>query len=546
MNENLTREQLIEKHQSMKAQLEQLEKALQESENKYQATTKALQVGIFYTDAQGHCTFTNDKWLEIAGLSAEDALGEGWTRAIHPTDQQLVYEEWYRAIEERRPFKLEYRFQRPDGQVTWVLGQTIAVQGDGQAVTGYVGAITDITKQKLGEEALLRERNFTATILNTITTLVIILDNKGKVINFNHACEETTGFTAEELRGKPLFNYLVLPEERPGVEAIFAQLQAGMFPNQYENYWLTKDGGRQLIDWTNTAILDKDGAVEFVVGTGLNITEKIKLQQQAEQNVQVMAAREATYRALINAVPDLMFQLDAHGIFLDFKGSSELLVPPELFLGKHVNEVLPPHIAQLTLDNIAKVLATKEMSIYEYQLPLADELQDYEVRMVVSGEAIVLAIVRNVTARKQAEIEREQLQQEVIEAQKQAIAELSTPIIPIVEGIMVMPLVGSVDSMRAKDLMRALLSGIRQYRAKIVILDITGVPIVDTGVVSYLDKTIQGARLKGARVIVTGISDAVAEALVDLGIDWSGVETLRDLQTGLKVALNSLGIKLVN
>lgn len=77
-----------------------------------------------------------------------------------------------------------------------------------------------------------------------------------------------------------------------------------------------------------------------------------------------------------------------------------------------------------------------------------------------------------------------------------------------------------------------------------VTLDITGVPLVDSGVANHLNKTIQAARLKGAQTIVTGIADAVAEAIVDLGIDWSGIETLADLQTGLTVALNSLGIKL--
>lgn len=79
---------------------------------------------------------------------------------------------------------------------------------------------------------------------------------------------------------------------------------------------------------------------------------------------------------------------------------------------------------------------------------------------------------------------------------------------------------------------------------KVVILDITCVPIVDSGVASHLNKTIQAARLKGTHTIVTGISDAVAETIVDLGIDWQGIETLSDLQTGLVTALNSLGIKI--
>jgi anti-anti-sigma regulatory factor len=159
----------------------------------------------------------------------------------------------------------------------------------------------------------------------------------------------------------------------------------------------------------------------------------------------------------------------------------------------------------------------------------------------------LVGTARDITAQEEAEAERERLQQEVIEAQQRTLQELSTPIIPLMDapggagGIIVMPLVGNIDTLRAKDIMRTLLAGIRAHRAKVVILDITGVPIVDSGVASHLDKTIQAARLKGAQTIITGITDAVAEAVVDLGIDWSSVETLSDLQTGLVVALAKMG-----
>jgi anti-anti-sigma regulatory factor len=166
-------------------------------------------------------------------------------------------------------------------------------------------------------------------------------------------------------------------------------------------------------------------------------------------------------------------------------------------------------------------------------------LHDSEGEFTAGG-----SIVRDITAEKEAEAERARLQKEVIEAQQRAIQELSTPVIPVMERILVMPLVGSIDSMRARDIMRALLAGISEHRAKVVILDITGVPIVDSGVANHLNKTIQAARLKGARTIVTGITDAVAETIVDLGIDWTEIETLSDLQTGLIVALGSLGIRL--
>jgi anti-anti-sigma regulatory factor len=137
--------------------------------------------------------------------------------------------------------------------------------------------------------------------------------------------------------------------------------------------------------------------------------------------------------------------------------------------------------------------------------------------------------------------ERERLQQEVIEAQKRSIRELSTPIIPIMDNIIIVPLIGTIDAVRAKDITRSLLAGVREHQAKVVIMDITGVPLVDSGVADYLDRTVQAARLKGAHTVVTGISSAVAEAIVDLGIDWTGLETRSDLQTGLRSALARMG-----
>jgi rsbT co-antagonist protein RsbR len=94
-----------------------------------------------------------------------------------------------------------------------------------------------------------------------------------------------------------------------------------------------------------------------------------------------------------------------------------------------------------------------------------------------------------------------------------------------------------LDLLCGRDVTHNLLAGIREHRARVVILDITGVPIVDSGVAAYMNKTVQAAQLKGARTIVTGISEAVAETIVDLGIDWSHIETMTDLQTGLRAVL---------
>lgn len=195
----------------------------------------------------------------------------------------------------------------------------------------------------------------------------------------------------------------------------------------------------------------------------------------------------------------------------------------------------PPILYDPHQTGVASHMDLKAKWVVAYVWPVKDK--DGNLQQVV-------LMHQDITERKQADAEREQLQQQVIDAQRQALQELSTPIIPLMDGIIVMPLIGAIDTLRSRDIMRALLNGISDYKAKIAILDITGVPIVDSGVADHLNRTIQAARLKGAQTIVTGISDAVAEAIVDLGIDWENIETLQNLQTGLMIALDSLGFKL--
>ena len=196
--------------------------------------------------------------------------------------------------------------------------------------------------------------------------------------------------------------------------------------------------------------------------------------------------------------------------------------------------------------NKAREFSQQEAEVYDALVGLVTPA--VEARRVVNN---LEQMVAERTAEVQVSMEesdrlQREIIEEVIEAQKQALQELSTPIIPVIERILVMPLIGSIDSARARDITRALLAGIREHRAQIIILDITGVPLVDSGVASHLNKTIQAARLKGAHTIITGVSDAVAETIVDLGIDWSRIDTLNDLQTGLHVALNIVGLKLVS
>lgn len=128
----------------------------------------------------------------------------------------------------------------------------------------------------------------------------------------------------------------------------------------------------------------------------------------------------------------------------------------------------------------------------------------------------------------------------IIKSQGQALAELSTPVIQVWEGIVALPLVGAIDSIRAKEIMEKLLESVIQYQADIVIIDITGVPIVDTQVANRLMRTVESVRLLGTRSIVTGINPAIAQTLVQLGVDLGQLNTKASLRTGLKQAFREL------
>ena len=129
----------------------------------------------------------------------------------------------------------------------------------------------------------------------------------------------------------------------------------------------------------------------------------------------------------------------------------------------------------------------------------------------------------------------------VIRQQQDSIRELSTPVLPVRERLLILPIIGVLDSERARQLTEQLLAGIRTHRAKVVVIDITGAPDVDTTVANHLVQTVDASRLMGASVIITGLSPTIAQTLVDLGVDLSKIHTMGDLQGGLEEAERQLG-----
>jgi rsbT co-antagonist protein RsbR len=136
-----------------------------------------------------------------------------------------------------------------------------------------------------------------------------------------------------------------------------------------------------------------------------------------------------------------------------------------------------------------------------------------------------------------------QERERVIREQQAAIQELSTPVLQVRERLLILPIIGVLDSQRARQLTEQLLGAIQSHRARVVVIDITGVATIDVTVANHLVQTVEASRLMGASAIITGLSSRIAQTLVDLGVDLSMMRTVGDLQGGLEEAERLLGHK---
>jgi rsbT co-antagonist protein RsbR len=131
----------------------------------------------------------------------------------------------------------------------------------------------------------------------------------------------------------------------------------------------------------------------------------------------------------------------------------------------------------------------------------------------------------------------------VIREQQDAIRELSTPVLQVRERLLILPIIGVLDAQRARQLTEQLLGAIQSGRAKVVVIDITGVATIDLTVANHIVQTVEAARLMGASAIITGLSSKIAQTLVDLGVDLSMMHTVGDLQGGLEEAERLIGVR---
>ncbi|MGQ0816220.1 MAG: EAL domain-containing protein [Gemmatimonadota bacterium] len=160
------------------------------------------------------------------------------------------------------------------------------------------------------ERALKWERDFSTALIETAGCLFLVLDRRGRIIRFNRTCETVSGYRSDEVRGQHVWDFLIPEEEWANVKEAFNRLAAGVDPGTYENHWVARDESRHLITWSSTVLKDEQGDVEFIIGTGIEITEK-------RAATEAMRISESRYRALFEQSRDAIFITDRNGAVVE-------------------------------------------------------------------------------------------------------------------------------------------------------------------------------------------------------------------------------------
>ncbi|MBW4679948.1 MAG: PAS domain S-box protein [Microcoleus vaginatus WJT46-NPBG5] len=286
-------------------ELKQAEAALRETNQKLETLIQASPVAIIALDGQANIKMWSPAAEKIFGWTEQEVLNRP-VPFVPPEKQEEFHTLHEMKLQGQLVSGIEVCRQNKSGEKIEVAVWGAPLPDAEGNINSTMALIADISERKRAEEALRKERDFTAAVLDTIGSLVVVLDRQGRIFSFNRACEQTTGYTFNEVKGVYVWEKFIPPEQVESVKRVFQNLQAGELHNQYDNVWLTKDKRRRLIAWSNTILLDSAGEVEYIIGTGIDITEH----RQAEE---ALRKSEARFRRL--AESNLM------GIFFaDFSG----------------------------------------------------------------------------------------------------------------------------------------------------------------------------------------------------------------------------------
>lgn len=373
----------------------QAEDVLEQQRQWLQVTLCSIGDGVIATDTAAKITFMNPVAEALTGWTIQDALGRKIDEVfciIHEYTRQAAEIPVERALREGIVVELAENTAliTRDGREIPIDDSCASIRNKNGILQGTVLIFRDITKRKQAEKALQQAKAQLQAVLDAVPGCISWINSSLDYLGVNRQLAAICNLSPENFVDQKIGFLNSNYEFAEQVRAFFASPD----PETSFEVGIEVDNSPQ----TYLLIAQKYAQNQAAVFVGIDITQR-KWMEEA------LRISSATNRALINAIPDLLFRISRDGIFVNYKATnpSELLVPPREFIGKRVDDVLPEEVAQPTLQYVEQAFQTGQIQSFEYQLQLNGNLSYWEARLVVSGDNEVMAIVRDITKRKQAE-----------------------------------------------------------------------------------------------------------------------------------------------
>ncbi|HEY8714409.1 MAG TPA: PAS domain S-box protein [Candidatus Acidoferrum sp.] len=259
-------------------------------EERYRALVEQIPALVFmaYLDQGIGEAYVSPQIEEALGFSQTEWLEDPmrWYQQIHPDDKQRWSAEAAEMFLSGQPLRSAYRVMARDGRVLWFHCEAKMIRREDGQPWFIHGVGVDITELKSAESELEQERNVLSAILDTVGALVVVLDPRGRIVRFNRACEQTTGYSFADVKGEFIWELFLAPEEVEGFQNLLAESRMGRAPADYESHWLTREGVPRLISWSTTVL--RGQGVAHTIATGIDVTER----KQLEKAILEVSARE--------------------------------------------------------------------------------------------------------------------------------------------------------------------------------------------------------------------------------------------------------------
>jgi diguanylate cyclase (GGDEF)-like protein/PAS domain S-box-containing protein len=374
---------------------------LRASEERFRTLSQHAPVGIFQTDAAGGCTYVNERWSQMAGMTTEHAAGGGWAASIHPDDRERVSADWRAAREAGEQYSGEFRFQRPDGSIVWAHAIGVPVRDWDGAVTGYIGTCADITERRQAEEAVIESERRLRTITDNMTDVIFVYGMDRRLVWATPSVERLTGYTVAELFERNTLDD-VHPADAPRMLEVWRALFDGQGYTGAEFRIINRDGTEKWCWSAGNPLYDEDG-----VQIGVQIRDAdISLRKQAELRLRESEHRS---RAIIETTSDAFLSADGNGVIQEWNRAAEQIfgVPRAEAVGANVFELVLTESGREILERGLGSLGTEGEATVELVArnaargDFAAEMRLWP--MLVDGSLTLNAFVRDITERKRHE-----------------------------------------------------------------------------------------------------------------------------------------------